>query len=69
MALIVGVLFVGSLLFSVGYTRHVSQEADRRWCALLESLDAPWTPATTERGKEIQRQVHTLRRDLGCTSE
>lgn len=42
------------------------QEADRRWCALMASLDQPEAPATTDRGQRIQQQIHQLRRDLGC---
>jgi hypothetical protein len=48
------------------YTRHLQQQADLRWCALLTSLDSPQAPATTERGLVVQRQMHKLRTDLGC---
>lgn len=48
------------------YTGHAQQESDRRWCDLLVTLDAPASPPETERGAEIQRQIHALRVDLGC---
>lgn len=38
---------------------------DLRWCQLLASLDQP-APASTERGRLIQAQIHQLRTDLGC---
>ena len=77
MAAVVGLLFVGALLLSTAYTRHVQRDADRRqtelrhegdarWCALLDSLDQPQAPATTERGRLVQRQIHQLRIELGC---
>lgn len=45
---------------------HERREDDRRWCALLAKLDQPGQPATTERGRAIQRDIHQLRLDLGC---
>lgn len=42
------------------------READLRWCALMAKLDQPEQPATTERGRAIQQQIHQLRLDLGC---
>lgn len=76
-ALFVAALFVGSLVGSVAYTRHVADESDRRqtelrheqnrrWCPLLGSLDQPDVPATTERGRAVQQQIHTLRIESGC---
>jgi hypothetical protein len=76
-ALVVGLLFVGSLILNVAYTSHVSERADRRqaelrqqqdrrWCPLLASLDQPGQPPTTERGRLIQEQIHQLREDTGC---
>jgi hypothetical protein len=77
-SLLIGVLFVGSLVGSVAYTRHVQQNADRRqaelrheqdqrWCPLLATLDQPEVPASTERGRAVQQQIHTLRIESGCT--
>lgn len=60
------VALLSVVIFSVVYTRHVQEQADRRWCALFTSLDSPQAPATTERGLLIQRQMHKLRTDLGC---
>lgn len=51
---------------SIVYTNHTQREADRRWCELLASLDQPGQPPTTERGRQIQEQIHELRDDLGC---
>jgi hypothetical protein len=73
MVLVGAVLVAGS---GYVYTNHVQREtlhrteqiqrdSDRRWCALLAKLDQP-APATSERGREIQRQIHQLRLDLGC---
>lgn len=62
---------------NVAYTRHVQHESEQRfnaavetsqqrWCDLLNSLDHPETPSTTERGEQIQKQIHELRLGLGC---
>ncbi|MEV4000987.1 hypothetical protein [Actinomadura sp. NPDC049753] len=45
---------------------HERREDDRRWCSLLTRLDQPGQPATTDRGRAVQRDIHQLRRDLGC---
>jgi hypothetical protein len=68
MILLTGVLLVGAVVANAVYTRHLQQQADRRWCALLSSLDSPQAPATTERGLVLQVQMHKLRNDLGCDS-
>lgn len=62
------VLVTAALIAVAGivYTTHVQRQSDRRWCSLLESLDQPDVPATTERGRRVQEQIHVLRRDLGC---
>lgn len=65
------------VVVSITYTRHVQHETEqsfrraqqvnnRRWCALLSSLDQPNVPATTERGRQVQKQIHELRLGLGC---
>jgi hypothetical protein len=81
-AVLVGLLFVGSLLLNVAYTQHVQDTADRRqaelrregdqrWCALFEALDRP-VPSTIKdpvqraRSEQAVRLFHQLRVDLGC---
>jgi hypothetical protein len=64
--LVTALALVAVVAVNVGYTRHVQQQADHRWCDLLTSLDQPQTPATTERGLVIQRKIHRLRTDLEC---
>lgn len=54
------------MLINVAYTQQVQRESDARWCDLLSSLDQPQVPATTERGRIVQQQIHQLRVDLGC---
>jgi hypothetical protein len=65
------------VVVSITYTRHVQHQTEqtfqraqqmnnRRWCALLSSLDQPDVPATTERGRQVQIQIHQLRLGLGC---
>lgn len=66
MILLSGVLLVGAVVMNVAYTRHLQQQADRRWCSLLTTLDNPSVPATTERGRVVQQQIHTLRVQLEC---
>lgn len=63
MVLVVAVLVAGA---GVVYTRHAQRESDRRWCELLTTLDQPGAPATTERGRLIQQQIHRLHAELGC---
>lgn len=64
--LMVLVVAVAIAVAGVVYTGHAQRQADRRWCALLATLDQPGAPPTTDRGREIQRQVHDLHDDLGC---
>lgn len=61
--LVTAVALVG---LNITYTSYVQQQSDRKWCALLASLDQPDVPATTERGRQVQQQIHELRRGLGC---
>lgn len=62
------VLIAAVLISSAGvvYTNRVQREADKRWCALLITLDDPQVPPTTERGRRVQIQIHQLRHRLGC---
>ncbi|HEY9367007.1 hypothetical protein [Streptomyces sp.] len=72
---LVAAVLVGAA--NVVYTGHVQQqserrqeqarqEAERRWCPLLATLDQPGVPATTERGRVVQEQIHQLRIETGC---
>lgn len=74
MVLVSALLVAGACVLYTGHVQrqadqrqdHERREDDRRWCALLAKLDQPGQPATTERGRAIQRDIHQLRRDLGC---
>jgi hypothetical protein len=73
-------IFVSGLVIVLAnmiYTSHVQRQSEQRfnravelsqqrWCDLLNSLDHPEVPSTTERGKQIQLQIHELRLGLGC---
>lgn len=63
------VLIVGTVVVNVAYTRHVQAQSDRRWCDLMDSLDQPSVPATSERGRRVQQQIHRLRLELGCAKK
>jgi hypothetical protein len=63
MVLVMAVLVAGG---GIAYTRHVQQQADRRWCDLLGTLDQPRVPPTTARGRAVQDQIHRLHGQLGC---
>lgn len=65
MVVIAAVLVAG---FSIAYTAQQQRTADRRWCALLTTLDTPVGPQpTTPRGRIIQDRIHELSTDLGCS--
>lgn len=68
MALLVGVLFVGALVLSVGYTRHVQHQSDQRWCPLLTIVDRPNPARAPQTPDQVQARqtLHQLRLDLGC---
>lgn len=79
---VVGLLFVGALVVSTAYTRHVQQESDRRqaeirreadqrWCDLFAALDRPVPPNIKDpvqraRSEQAVRLFHQLRVELGC---
>lgn len=50
----------------VGYTQHAQRQSDQRWCDLMTTLDQPQVPATSQRGRAVQQQIHQLRSELGC---
>ncbi|HEX6969484.1 MAG TPA: hypothetical protein VF174_11840 [Micromonosporaceae bacterium] len=66
--LIVVIAAVAVAVAGVAYTGYAQRRADQRWCDLLATLDQPAEPPTTQRGREIQREVHDLLRDLDCGS-
>lgn len=61
-----GLILVGAVVANAAYTSHLQRQADSRWCSLLTSLDNPSVPTTTERGRIVQQQIHTLRVQLEC---
>lgn len=66
MVLIAAIAVAG---IGIVYTNRVQHESDQRWCALLATIDQPQPgapPPNTERGRQIQQQIHALRRELGC---
>lgn len=71
------VAVVIAVIVNIVYTQHVQTQSnhraaelrhrqDQRLCPLLEALDQPSVPATTDRGRIIQQRVHVLRIELGC---
>lgn len=69
--LLVAVL-LSSLVAAVGalaVSAHQRAEADRRWCALLATLDdayqGPPRP-TSELGQKVAEEIHRLRVGFGC---
>ena len=66
-ALLAAFVVAAAMMFTnLYYTAYEQRKSDQRWCALLASLDQPQVPATTERGRQVQQQIHQLRHDLGC---
>jgi hypothetical protein len=63
MVLVCALLAAGACIV---YTNQTQRQSDQRWCSLLATLDEPGAPPDTERGRQIQQQVHELRRSLGC---
>ena len=71
------VIVVASIILSlimtgfavVSYTAYAQARSDHRWCDLLNGIDQPNVPATTERARIAQRQIHKLRVDFGCTDK
>lgn len=77
------VAFIACVLIafaSVGYASHVQRQAehraelariesDRRWCALLTTLDEAYgTPPgpSTDLGRKVAAEIHRLREGFGC---
>jgi hypothetical protein len=75
MVILVGAVVLG--FANAAYTNYVQHQSEQRfrravemsqqrWCDLLNSLDHPEVPSTTDRGRQIQKQIHELRLGLGC---
>lgn len=65
-ALLSGAL-TGAVALVLGQRQQA--ESDRRWCALLVTLDGAYgTPPgpTTEVGRKVAEEVHRLRTGFGC---
>lgn len=63
-------IVTAALIAGVGivYTHHVQAANNRKFCALLDSLDQPTPGPVTPHGQQIQTQIHQLRLSLGCGS-
>jgi hypothetical protein len=69
---VVGVIMLSLIMTGfavVSYTAYAQARSDHRWCDLLNGIDQPNVPATTERARNAQRQIHKLRIDFGCTDK
>lgn len=66
--LVVGATAIGWTNYSLGRTSATERENDRRWCALLNTLDQAYSssPPTSEVGRRVAAAIHTLRSDLEC---
>lgn len=54
---------------SIIYVGWAQEKSDKRWCELLNGIDQPNVPATTERARNAQKQIHKLRVEFGCTDK
>lgn len=75
---VIATVFLSTLALAIagfswtGYVdnqREASErEADRRWCALLVTLDEAYStvPPTSELGRRVANAIHTLRVELKC---
>lgn len=62
---VAGVLYTG---YVDGQREIAERESDRRWCALLNTLDQAYTtaPPTTELGRRAAEEIRKLRTGLDC---
>jgi hypothetical protein len=70
--LVIGVIFMSLIMTGVAvvtYTSWAQAKSDQRWCELLNGIDQPNVPATTERARNAQKQIHKLRVEFGCTDK
>jgi hypothetical protein len=70
---VISAVIVLSLLMTgftvVSYISWSQSRSDHRWCDLLDGIDQPNVPATTERARNAQHQIHRLRIEFGCTDK
>lgn len=67
-------LFISTITvsaFSVIYTNHSKQEADKRWCTLFAAFDRPVPPEIKDpvqraRSEQTVAYMHQLRINHGC---
>ena len=47
---------------------QIDRESNRRWCALLETMDDAYqdSPPVTETGRTLAYQISRLRTEFGC---
>lgn len=55
---------VGAMILTV----WVNASSDRKWCSVVTTLDNAWaeSPPTTPAGRNLARDFHELRGQLGC---
>jgi hypothetical protein len=58
----------GSVVVAVQLANKNAREAERKWCAIVTTLDTAYSsrPATSPLGRQIAAAMAKLRRDLGC---
>lgn len=66
--LLLGVSGVAYTNYALRQTDATERENDRRWCALLSTLDTSYkaNPPQTETGRAVAKGIHDLRTALGC---
>lgn len=62
---VAGVIYTN---YSIKRQNATERENDRRWCALLSTLDGAYSsaPPQTETGRRVAAAIHDLRIELGC---
>lgn len=53
---------------SVVYADKVGRDSEHNWCSLIDTLDKAYQSQhpTSPVGQEIARNIHDLKRSLGC---
>lgn len=67
--IVVYVTIVALIVLSLVLSRKAIADNNRKLCPLLYTLEQPGTPATTERGQVIAKQISDLRRTYGCRQQ